>query len=87
MGNCQNKFSLAATFLEPFPWKSILIFVYTGCSRDLNNMSNQVVHRRKRSLSAHQKQMRFFTALAIVGCGLLAGGLFWLLNQIGMGAR
>jgi len=52
-------------------------------------MSNHAthIHRRKRSLSLHQKQMRFFTALAVVGCGLLTGGLFWLLNQFGAGGR
>jgi hypothetical protein len=53
----------------------------------LRIMSHQVVRQRKRSLSAHQKQMRFFTVMALVGCGLLTGGLFWFLNHPGFGVR
>jgi hypothetical protein len=41
----------------------------------------QAIQRRKRSLSAHQKQMRFFTGLFLFICFLLAVALFWLLNQ------
>ncbi|MDR3460397.1 MAG: hypothetical protein P4N60_23455 [Verrucomicrobiae bacterium] len=50
-------------------------------------MSNQVAPRRKRSLSAHQKQMRFFTGLALTGCAVLAAALFWYLNRPGFVAR
>ena len=38
---------------------------------------------RKRSLSVHQKQIRFFTGLAMLGCAVLAAGLFWFLNRPG----
>jgi len=64
-----------------------LVCINRVVSRAINNMSSRAIRQRKRSLSLHQKQMRFFTALAIVGCGLLTGGLFWLLNQIGGGGR
>jgi len=41
----------------------------------------QTIRRNKRSLSAHQKQMRFFTGLSLFLCMLLAAAIFWLLNQ------
>jgi hypothetical protein len=40
-------------------------------------------HRRKRKLSAFQKQIRFFTILSIVLACLLLGGLMWLMNHLG----
>ncbi|MDR3458628.1 MAG: hypothetical protein P4N60_14355 [Verrucomicrobiae bacterium] len=50
-------------------------------------MSHLVVRPKKRSLSAHQKQMRFFTGLALVACAVLTIGLFWFLNRPGFLAR
>jgi hypothetical protein len=41
----------------------------------------QAIRRGKRSLSAHQKQMRFFTGLSLFLCFLVTVVLFWLLNQ------
>jgi hypothetical protein len=46
-------------------------------------MSAERMKWRKRNLSAHQKQMRFFVALFCVLIALVAGGLFWLLNSAG----
>jgi len=44
-------------------------------------MSRYLLAPRKRSLSAHQKQIRFFTRLAMVICSLLALVVFWLLSR------
>jgi hypothetical protein len=38
---------------------------------------------KKRSLTAHQKQIRFFVVLFCVLIALATGGLFWLLNSAG----
>lgn len=50
-------------------------------------MSHPVARPRKRSLSPHQKQMRFFTGLALVSCALLTVGLFLLINRTSFGGR
>jgi len=47
------------------------------------NMSQFAIQRRKRSLSAHQKQMRFFTGLAVMACSLVAAVFFWYLSRPG----
>lgn len=44
-------------------------------------MSNHANPSRKRALSDHQKQMRFFTGLAIIVSFLIMGVLFWLVNR------
>jgi hypothetical protein len=46
-------------------------------------MSSQVTLKRRPVLSAHQKQMRFFTGLSIGVCGLIALALFWYLSWSG----
>lgn len=38
-------------------------------------------HVRKRSLSAHQKQIWFFTGLCIFGITVLTALVFWVANQ------
>jgi hypothetical protein len=44
-------------------------------------MSHHSTHRRKPELSGHQKQIRFFTRMAIILCSLLTLGAFWLANR------
>lgn len=44
-------------------------------------MSNQSTRRRKRSRSAHQKQMRFFLGSSVILTCLIYVGLVWLLNK------
>jgi len=39
------------------------------------------VHRRKRNLSAYQKQIRFLTVMAVVFVSMIAGVLFWFLSR------
>jgi hypothetical protein len=46
-----------------------------------NHMGNYRTSRGKRSLSAHQKQIRFFVRLSVVICTLLVAVLFWLLSR------
>jgi len=46
-------------------------------------MSRYVMSPRKRNLSAHQKQIRFFAGLALAICSLLTVLFFWLLNRPG----
>jgi hypothetical protein len=45
-------------------------------------MINHVVRRQKRSLSWHQKQIRFFIGLSVGICALLAIAFFWLVNRL-----
>jgi hypothetical protein len=42
---------------------------------------------KKRSLTAHQKQIRFFVVLFSVLIVLTLGGLLWLLNSAGRVGR
>jgi len=44
-------------------------------------MANHVARRQKRSLSLHQKQIRFFIGLSVGICALLAIVFFWLVNR------
>ena len=44
-------------------------------------MSQSAIHRRKRSLSPHQKQMRFFLGLSLVTLIVFFTMIFWLLNR------
>ncbi|MDR3457705.1 MAG: hypothetical protein P4N60_09680 [Verrucomicrobiae bacterium] len=44
-------------------------------------MSHHATRRRKVPLSAHQKQIRFFTRLSVVLCSLLTLAIFWLANH------
>jgi hypothetical protein len=44
-------------------------------------MANQLAHRRKPELSAHQKQMRFLTGLGMVVCMVLFAAMLWLVNR------
>jgi len=37
-------------------------------------------HVKKRSLSAHQRQIRFFTSLCVLAITLLTALVFWLIN-------
>lgn len=46
-----------------------------------NVMSHHATRRRKVPLSAHQKQIRFFTRLSVVLCSLLTLAIFWLANH------
>jgi hypothetical protein len=46
-------------------------------------MTSHVVRRQKRSLSPHQKQIRFFIRLSVGVCALLAIAFFWLMNRSG----
>jgi hypothetical protein len=50
-------------------------------------MANHIVRRQKRSLSLHQKQIRFFIRLSVVGCILLALAIFLLLNRSSFSPR
>ena len=47
----------------------------------LDNMGKVPIHRRKRSPTLYQKQIRFFTIMAITLIALLAGVIFWLLSR------
>jgi hypothetical protein len=38
-------------------------------------------HRRKPVLSAHQKQIRFFTRISVVICALLTAAIFFVVNR------
>jgi hypothetical protein len=49
----------------------------------IREMADDHRHRRKRKLSAFQKQIRFFTVLSIVLVCLLLGGVMWLINHFG----
>lgn len=51
----------------------------------INNdaMPSRRTHKRKPTLSAHQKEIRFFTLLAMFAGILLFGACFWLLNLPG----
>ncbi|HEV2696057.1 MAG TPA: hypothetical protein VG347_24425 [Verrucomicrobiae bacterium] len=40
------------------------------------------IHRPKPTLSAYQKQLRLMTGLFAVACFLVAGILFWAVNQV-----
>ncbi len=52
------------------------------CRRhDCPVMANQLAHRRKPELSAHQKQMRFLTGLGMVVCMVLFAAMLWLVNR------
>jgi hypothetical protein len=44
-------------------------------------MPSNTIRRRKPMLSAHQKQIRFFTRLALCTGFLLVAGIFWLVNR------
>jgi hypothetical protein len=44
-------------------------------------MTNHVARRQKRSLSLHQKQIRFFIGLSVGICALLAIVFFWLVSR------
>jgi hypothetical protein len=46
-------------------------------------MSREGFGRRKPFLSAHQKQIRFFTRLAVAICAVLALALSWWLSRPG----
>jgi len=46
-------------------------------------MPYHTIRRRKRSLSAHQKQIRFLTGLSMTMSFLLFVALFWFLNRPG----
>jgi hypothetical protein len=50
-------------------------------------MDNLNTIRRKRSLSLHEKQMRFFTVLSVVVCAVVMVALLWLLNWAGLAAH
>jgi hypothetical protein len=50
-------------------------------------MPNDQYRRRKRDLSDHQKQMRFFTGLAILISSLLVLAFIWLLSRINYPVR
>ena len=50
-------------------------------------MAGNLMARRKRKLSWHQKQIRFFTVSAVIlGMGLVVTVL-WFLNRSGLPAR
>jgi hypothetical protein len=42
-------------------------------------------YKSKRQLSAHQKQLRFFTVLFVVLILVGVAGLLWLMNGSGLG--
>lgn len=52
-----------------------------------DNMANHIVNRQKRSLSLHQKQIRFFIGLSVATSVLLAISIFLLLNWSSIASR
>ncbi|HSY18688.1 MAG TPA: hypothetical protein VK815_10155 [Candidatus Acidoferrales bacterium] len=42
-----------------------------------------IYRANKRSLSLHQKQMRFFTGMSLVAISLFTVFIFWLMNRVG----
>ena len=50
-------------------------------------MGNHNTRRPKRSLSLHQKQIRFFIGLSVSICTLLAILFFWLLSRLSYSPR
>ena len=46
-------------------------------------MPHHVTRRRKPELSAHQKQIRFITRLAVLLCSSLTVVVFWLVSRTG----
>jgi hypothetical protein len=48
---------------------------------------NNDARRKKPTLSAHQKQMRFFTGLALFISLLFVAAVFWFLNRAGFYIR
>jgi len=50
-------------------------------------MDKDVMATRKRSLSPHQKQMRFMTCLFGTLMVLTAAALIWFFNTLGQGAH
>jgi len=42
-----------------------------------------IYRANKRSLSLHQKQMRFFTGLSVLFISLLTALLFWMMGRVG----
>jgi hypothetical protein len=48
-------------------------------------MANNSTRRRKPDLSAHQKQMRFFTRLSVFMGFVFIAAIFWLVNRSSLG--